>query len=151
MSLRFPYRRVPVHHTVASLDGVQYRPRPIVTVTLVGPRGNKAIDVLVDSGSDDSVFPEQLAMPLGLDLTNAPRHVMTRLSHARGTIRYAQIRILLTDGSEFRNWPAWIAFTSAPLVYPTLGFAGALQFFLAKLDGPGEVLEFEIGSSYPGT
>lgn len=150
MSVRFRYIQVQVPHAIPTLGGSTIRPRPVILVTLVGPKGAKAVDALVDSGSDDSVFPQQVAVALGIDLTNAPTRVMTRLQPFSATLHFAQLRLLLTDGKEFRDWPAWVAFTLAPLAYPTLGFAGCLQFFTTKLYGDSQEVELEVNALYPG-
>ena len=66
-------------------------------------------------------------------------------------LRYAEVRLRMTDGKEFREWPAWVGFTSAPLRHPLLGFAGCLQFFGANFLGDREEVELTVNSLYPGT
>ena len=56
----------------------------------------------------------------------------------------------LTDGREFREWPAWVGFTPARLPYPMLGFAGCLQFFDAEFRGGREEVELTVNPLYPG-
>ena len=65
-------------------------------------------------------------------------------------IRYAQVTLRLTDGHEFREWLAWIGFTTATLRQPLLGFAGCLQFFDANFRGSREEVELASNSAYPG-
>ena len=48
---------------------------------------------------------------------------------------------VVTDGHEFREWPAWVGFTPASFAYPILGFAGCLQFFTATFHGDLEEVE----------
>lgn len=67
------------------------------------------------------------------------------------TIRYAQVTLRLTDGTEFREWPAWVGFTSARLKRPLLGFAGFLQFFTATFFGDREQLELATNPLDPGS
>ena len=57
----------------------------------------------------------------------------------------------LTDGKEFRRWPAWVGFTAARLKQPLLGFAGCLQFFGALFRGDREEVELEVNALYPGS
>ena len=79
-------------------------------------------------------------MPLGLDLTNAPVRYLTGIGPAGYRVRYATVRLRLTDGVDFRDWPATVGFTDAPLPLDTLGHAGCLQFFTAIFRGDtGEV------------
>jgi hypothetical protein len=70
---------------------------------------------------------------------------------AAAPIRYAEVRIRLSDGQEFREWPARVGFTSAPLKRGLLGFAGFFQFFTATFDGDREHVELAVNALYPGT
>ncbi len=65
-------------------------------------------------------------------------------------LRYAPVTLRLTDGQEFREWPAWVGFTPAALVYPILGFAGCLQFFTSTFHGDTEEVELTVNRLYPG-
>jgi predicted aspartyl protease len=106
---------------------------------------------LLDTGADDTVFPEALAATLGLDLSQAPVGGLTAAGGALFPVRYAQVTLRLTDGQEFREWPACVGFTSAPLRMSLLGFAGFLQFFTATFHGDLEKVELTINRLYPGT
>jgi hypothetical protein len=66
-------------------------------------------------------------------------------------LRYAQGTLRVTDGQEFREWPAWVGFTSVVLRQPLLGFAGFLQFFDALFRSDREEVELTVNSLYPGT
>ncbi len=66
-------------------------------------------------------------------------------------VRYAAVELRLTDGQEFRRWPAWVAFTAAHLKHPLLGFAGCLQFFGAFFRGDREEVELAVNALYPGS
>ena len=125
--------------------------RNAIAVTLVGSGGTKATEALLDTGSDDRVFPDQHAAILGVDLANAPQRVLTGISPGGYSVRYALVRLRLTDGIEFREWPAWVGFTNAPLPHPTLGYAGCLQFFTATFRGDAQEVELTVNSAYTGT
>lgn len=66
-------------------------------------------------------------------------------------LRYAQVRLRVAQGGEFREWPAWVGFTSHPARYPMLGFGGFLQFFSAHFHGDREEVELAVNRLYPGT
>src|SRR5262249_14768080 len=108
-------------------------------------------DAHLDTGADDSLFPDALATRLGIDLGNSP------MSHGAGvglgtvSLRFAQVTLRLASGTERREWPAWVGFTSAQLARPLLGFAGCLQFFTATFFGDREEVELVVNSLYPGT
>jgi hypothetical protein len=151
MSLIFPYQLRNAPRPVVPLGGRGARPRPMVSVTLVGPKASRAHPALLDTGADDCVFPESLAALLGIDLANAPVGSVSGVGAGAIALRYAQVMLRLTDGREFREWPAWVGFTPARLLLSVLGFAGCLQFFGAYFYGDREEVELEVNARYPGT
>ncbi len=151
MALQFPYRLFPLGRPIVSLGGRFSRPRPVVNVEIIGPTGGRNRRVLLDSGADDSVFPEALAGLLGVDLTQCPETIGSGIGGAPVPLRYAEVKLRLTDGKELREWPATVGFTPSPLRLPVLGFAGCLQFFKATFFGDVEKVELEVNQLYPGT
>src|SRR6516162_7657296 len=119
MSMVFPYRQYPVPY----LGGLLVRPKPVLQVGLIGPKKSRVHDALLDTGADDTVFPESVAVQIGLDLTNAPSGELSGIGAAPVIVRYAQVHLRVTDGHEFREWPAWVGFTASRLRQPLLGFA----------------------------
>jgi len=75
--VKLPYMPIPAKKPVPSLGGALARYRPVVAVRLTGPGGSKIRDGLLDSGADDTVFPEALAGELGIDLANAEERFMS--------------------------------------------------------------------------
>jgi hypothetical protein len=149
--MRFPYKQMATTHAVASLGGRWVRPKPIVSVTLVGPAGSRCRDALLDTGADDCVFPDSLAALIGIDLSNAPTGRGQGVATGSIPLRYAEVTLRLTDGTEFREWCGWIGFTPGPLRRHLLGFAGCLQFFTATYHGDREEVELAVNSLYRGT
>jgi hypothetical protein len=148
--MRFRYRRVKIRRPAPGLGGSLVRPRPIVTVSLMSPTAFDVQDALVDSGADDTVFPEDVAIRLGLDLSNAPVGEASGVGSVAIQLRFAALELRLTDGHEFRQWTAVVGF--APRIKQSLlGFAGCLQFFTAKFDSDLEEVELTINSKYRGT
>jgi hypothetical protein len=150
MSLHFPYTLVPMPYAVVSLGGRWSRPRPLITVSLIGPTSAHSIDGRLDTGADDTIFPERLAAVIGADLTVAPRGQATTADMTPISVRYAHVTLRLTDGKERCEWPAWVGF-SPRIRRPLLGFAGFLQFFTATFHGDREQIELTINGLYPGT
>jgi hypothetical protein len=148
--MRFPYRRIKIRRPAPGLGGSLVRPRPIVTVSLMSPTGYDLQDALVDSGADDTVFPEDVAIHLGLDLSNAPVGEASGVGSTAIQLRFAPIELRLTDGREFRQWTAVVGF-SPRIKQSLLGYAGCLQYFTAKFDGDLEEVELTVNSKYPGT
>ena len=149
--MRFPYHALNVHRNLISLGGRSQRPRPLVLVSLGGPQGVFVQHALLDTGADDTVFPERAAIKAGIDLTNAPAGNLRGVGGGAGRLRYAQVKLRLSDGRESREWTAWVGFTAAPLTQPLLGYAGCLQFFHANFLGDQEAVELTVNSRYAGS
>ena len=151
MSLRFAYKHLLVRRPIWTLQGRRLWPIPLITVTLVGPTGTAVRAALLDTGATDTVFPESIAATAGIDLSAAPAGEASGVGRVAVRIRYAEVTLRLTDGLEYRQWPARVGFTSAPLHWPLLGFAGCLQFFDATFRGGLEEVELMVNGLYPGT
>ncbi len=141
MSLRYAYQPIPVGHAIVPLGGRWVRPRPLVAVTVLGPTSSRIRDAV----------SEVLAAQIGLDLTNAPAGIGAGIGMSNIPLRYAQVRLRLTDGFEQREWSAWVGFTPLRIPYPMLGFAGCLQFFTSTFHGDREELELTVNRLYSGT
>ena len=151
MSLLFSYPTLSVTNPVLTLAGRQGRPRPLIRVTLLGPKGVYVRNALLDTGADDTVFPVNAAAAVGIDLTHAPAGGAAGVGGGPVTYRLAFASLRVTDGREFREWTALIGFTTVTLRYPLLGFAGFFQFFSAHFHGDREEVELTVNSLYPGT
>jgi hypothetical protein len=149
--MRFAYTPVPRPSPVVSLGGRRERPRPIVSITLIGPANSRAIPGRLDTYSDDTVVPEDLAAVIGIDLTNAPQGTCAGIGQRPVPVKYAQVTLRLTDGREYREWAGWVGFTPVLSKSALLGFAGCLQFFTATFHGDREEVELTVNSLYRGT
>jgi len=151
MTLRYPYKRLPTRAAVVSLGGRRDRPRPIITVTVLGPTGSQVESAFLDTLADDTVFPEDVATAIGLDLTNAPASQAAGIGNVAAALRFAEVTLRIAQGGERHEWRAWVGFTATPLNRPLLGFAGFLQFFMAAFYGDREEVELAVNSLYQGT
>ena len=151
MPLLFPYTLLRVPAPLVTLGGRLERPRPLLTVTILGPTGVRVEQGLLDTGADDTVFPEDVADDIGLDLTNAPTGQMAGVGSAPSVLRYAQVTLRIAGPGELREWTTWVGFTSVALRRPLLGFAGFLQFFTATFRGDREEVELAVNVLYPGS
>jgi len=151
MTMLFAYQRMLVARPLASLHGRMDRPRPYVTVTLLGPTGIAIEKALLDTGADDTVFPEWVALKIGIDLSNAPWGTSGGMGGGSGLLRFAQVALRIADNTERREWNAWVGFTTAPLRHSLLGYAGFLQYFTATFHGDREEVELTVNGLYPGT
>jgi predicted aspartyl protease len=151
MALRYPYKRFPTLSAVVSLGGRKDRPRPIITVTLIGPTGSQVESAFLDTLADDTVFPEDVANAIGLDLTHTPVGQAAGIGKVSAALRFAEVTLRIVQGTERREWRAWVGFTATALNRPLLGFAGFLQFFTATFYGDREEVELAVNSLYQGT
>ena len=149
--MRFPYKMTRVGRPVLTLGGRWVRPQPLIHVALVGPIATRPVLGILDTAADDTVFPDYVAARIGLDLTGAPTGSSSGIGNFPVLLRYAQVRLRVAQGGEFREWPAWVGFTSHPARYPMLGFGGFLQFFSAHFHGDREEVELAVNRLYPGT
>lgn len=150
MSLRFRYQLAPTTGFVIPLGGRTVRPRPVIAVTIAGPTGSRSQEAILDTASDDTVFPDALAAQIGVDLTDAPRGRGAGVGLVAVPLRYAQVTLRIATNQEQREWQAWVSLTSSSLRRPILGFAGFLQFFAATFHGDREEVELSVNSLYTG-
>jgi len=123
----------------------------VIPITLIGPTKAMATEALVDSGADDTVFPEKIAAGIGIDLTNAPTVIAAGVGTAAVRIRLAKVILRLADNQEKHEWTAWIGFTSANLTHWLLGHQGVFEYFNVCFRDEREEVELETNSRYPGT
>jgi hypothetical protein len=70
--MKFPYLKIP--HSNPSKKWIS---RPIILVTLHGPKGSVNVNALLDSGADKSLFSSQIAEEIGLDLKEGEEEVFS--------------------------------------------------------------------------
>lgn len=149
--MRFAYVQLPAKRPIYSLGGAHVRPRAIIPVQMTGPGGSVLLDCCLDNGTDDTLFPRQVATTIGIPLTGATNEGEGQ--PIGGTpIRYPYGRVTLrvTDGLEACKWEAIVGFIDTPVPWPLLGFAGFLQFFDADLRGSAQEVILTPNSSFPG-
>jgi hypothetical protein len=151
MGMIWPYHRFPTGQPIITLGGLSYRSKPILQFTVIGPGGTRLLDGLADTGADDTIFSESTAQRIGLDLTGAPTgHTRGPAGLNRAALRYAEVTLRLAQGTERREWRAWVGFVPARLPYALVGQAGFLQFFTAVFRPHVEEFELSVNSLYPG-
>lgn len=151
MTMRFPFRYPRRNHPSVPLGGTILQPRPLISVTLIGPRGTWVAEGLLDTGADETIFSETLAPMLGIDLTNAPSGNLAAAGQTGYSVRYAILTLRIADLHERRQWDGLVGFSSARLRRPLLGFASFLQYFTSAFHGDREFVELTVNNLYPGT
>lgn len=150
--MKFPLRPYHFKSPIPSLSGTLIRYRPVIPITVSGPAATESSFVLVDSGSDDVVFPIATAHRIGIDLTHAPKRSSRGVGSSQGIgIMYADVMLLLSDSQETARWKATVGFTTAALRFPLFGIAGGLEFFRTTLDVSNREIELVMNASLPTT
>ena len=136
---------------IPSLVGSLLRPRPVYAVRIGGPTQTRLIDGLLDTGSDDTVFEEAVAVSIGIDLNQAEQRQIGLVGRKQAvTCHYAQVDLSITDGlGETYEWTAVVGFVSTKLRYALLGYAGFLQFFNAEFRGADQEVRLTPNSTFP--
>lgn len=148
--MRFAYLPLATRRPVYPLGGARVRHHPIVPIHIIAPRVLPPVDGCIDSGTDDTLFPQHLARRLGIDLTGAPQGESRPVGHGAIPVSYARVTLLLSDGFETCEWEAIVGFADAPLRWALLGHAGFLQFFDVQLLGASREVILTPNVSFPG-
>lgn len=124
MSLRFPYLAPSTGKPGQFL-------RPFLPVSILGVRGRRYFPrALLDTGSEDTIFPAAVAQIIGVDLE--PRRGRKSILRWRGVtypLLFGSVNLELSDGSESLSWPTEVGFSAAPIPYVLLGNNSCLEFF----------------------
>lgn len=111
--------------------------RPLIPLSVIGPKSSIPFQVILDSGSACELFPRQWIRPLGIR-----QFVGTGSVHGIGSdrpnppmVQYAEVLLRLGQGEEVCQWKAVVGFTDAPMSSEGLfGIAGGLEYFHTTLD-----------------
>jgi hypothetical protein len=151
--MRKPYMLVLAPRPLPSRGGSLFLYRPVITVRVTAPGGDRACDGLLDTGSDETILQDHLAAYIGVDLTGAEErlvHLVGRPAPVR--CRYAAVELQITDGlRETYEWTAVVGFAATRLNYNLLGQAGFLEFFDADFRGADLQVVLIPNAKFPGT
>jgi hypothetical protein len=124
--------------------------RPFVSLRIRGPVAARRLrHALLDTGSQDTLFPAALAEPLGIVLGGEKHRLRWR-----GQGYWVEFHILeleLAEAATTWRWRARAGFTSAPLAYALLGQRGCLEFLDATFRGADQAAELDTNRMFPGT
>lgn len=172
---RFPYRRVepqPVSTAVSPFGLVvralrfltgrkftssvqnartaEIAPRPFVSIRIRGPVGSRRLrSALLDTGSQDTLFPMELAAPLGIVLGSGRQAIKWR--GQRYWVDFQMVELELAQDAVSWRWRTRVGFTRAPLSYVLLGQRGCLDFLDATFRGADQIVELEKNRAFPAS
>jgi hypothetical protein len=128
--VKFPLATFWSRTPVPSLGGGTRRYKPVIPILIMGPSGQTTTRILVDTGSDDIVFPHDIAERIGVDLRGASPGSASGVGSAGPVqILFAPVILELSDQVETCRWRAVVGFTRTPLRFSLLGIAGGLEHF----------------------
>lgn len=133
--MKFPYSSV-IAADPASGDYLLFR-RPEIPVTIAGPSGKLTLIGLVDTGSDNTVFPRSVADYLGIGLA-AGGPAATAFGGGRLELLAGEVVLAIESDDESIHWPATVSFhdfLSVEEETVILGHAGFLDYFTATFAG----------------
>jgi hypothetical protein len=133
---------------VSSVRTRESPPRPFVSIRIKGPVGSRRLkSALLDTGSQDTLFPIELSDPLGIVLGEDRQTIHW---HGQGYgVEFQTVELEIVQDAVVWGWRAHVGFTHAPLSYGLLGQRGCLDFFDAKFCGADQFVELERNREFP--
>jgi len=150
--MRFPYSSYEVDPSPTVPGGVVYRPE--VTIDVIGPRRRETIQALVDTGSDETVFPASLARAIGVQLDHTSAGQASAVGGHAVQLVPGSVILEITEGVQSYRWQTTVGFLEVEQSedeVALLGFAGFLEFFRAMFDSQSHELELVANDPFPRT
>ena len=148
--MKFRYASYEVDPSPTLPSGVVHRPE--VAIEVIGPRRTETIQALVDTGSDETVFPVSLARAIEVQLEGASAGLASAVSGHAIELLPGRIDLLISDGRQTYRWPTMVAFLDfeqSEDEVALLGYAGFLEFFRATFDSHERELELTPNERFP--
>jgi hypothetical protein len=123
----------------------------LVPVTIFSPSGQsrRFRRALVDPGSDDTIFPIDVATLLGVVLRPDTGHRI-RWRGQLHPLRFGDVVLEISDATSTLRWPTVVAFTAAQIRYPLLENAGCLEQLNVSFLGVDRIVEIDTNAAYKG-
>ncbi|OGY31513.1 MAG: hypothetical protein A3C02_00775 [Candidatus Andersenbacteria bacterium RIFCSPHIGHO2_02_FULL_45_11] len=149
--MKFSYKKSLITPAPGFESGLLYQSK--IPVLLSGPKGVMRFDALVDTGSDQTIFPlldiEEITGIL-ID-RNTKSEVRGRLEqHKEELFLGSKCVLRLAVEEEVYEFPSSIWFSDDGNSPAILGHSGFLEFFTSTFDGDGHVLTLEPNKRFSG-
>jgi hypothetical protein len=141
--MRFSYASYEIEPSPTIPGGVLYRPE--MAIDVIGPMGLETVRALVDTGSDETVFPASLARAIGVGLDHSLGGQASAVGGHSVELVPGVVTLRIAQNREEFRWEATVEFLDVERAedeVALLGYAGFLEFFHASFDS--EVHEFEL-------
>lgn len=143
--MRFPYRSYRVQLDANSPPALIYR--PVVPVLLHGPHGVEAVNALLDSGADYTLFPIAVGEAAGVNIDYSRPGRVGGVGGSSISVYPATVELEFKASSESYRWPAVVRFGTQDSIL--LGHLGCLEFFIATFDGDLHTVELLPNQQFP--
>ena len=132
--MKFPYLKTPR----ADLRK-KWISRPIIPVTLFGPKGSINVDALIDSGADRRLFNAQIGREIGLEIEKGERETFSGIESGEIVAYLHKIKLQIIGIEKIVELEA--GFTDAPGVFAILGEDGFFDAFKIKFEKDHDIIE----------
>jgi hypothetical protein len=126
--------------------------RPEIPITIVGPSGSASYIGLVDTGSDNTIFPQSVAHHLGIQLESALESTASTFGGHQVNLLTGNAVLRLEADGESLAWKTPLCFydfESADKETVILGHSAFLDYFTATFDGKEGVLTLISNDELP--
>jgi predicted aspartyl protease len=150
--VKFPYSSI-ISADPDTGDFLLFR-RPEIPVTIVGSAGSATYVGLVDTGSDNTIFPKSVADLLGIPVLAATGPAASVFGGQRIQLLTADVTLKLDADGESIVWRTQVCFFDFPSADEEtviLGHAGFLDYLTATFDGQAGILTLIPNSDLPST
>lgn len=149
--MKFSYKKSIIKPAPGFESGAIYQPK--IPIVLVGPKGEMRFNALVDTGSDQTIFPlldiEEITGVI-ID-RNSKSEVQGRLEqHKEDLFLGKQCRLRLSVGEELYEFSSSIWYSDDSDSPAILGHSGFLEYFTATFDGENHVLTLDPNKIFSG-
>src|SRR5262245_37422501 len=106
--MKVPYEPTPIR-AVGTHDPVLIY-RPMIHVRLIGPKGNVRLFGRIDTGADDSLFPEAIADLLGVEFRRGQYEPLRLPGGGVTAARYSEVDLEIRSPEGPYRWAALVGF-----------------------------------------
>jgi predicted aspartyl protease len=132
--MKFSYSKIPHSH-----PSKKWISRPMITVTLHGPRGSVNVHALLDSGADKCLFSNQIGEEIGLNVKEGEEEIFGGIEGGRVKSYLHEIEVQIFGDSKKIKVVA--GFTDARGVNAILGQEGFFDAFRIKFEKDRDAIE----------
>jgi len=132
--MKFAYLKIPKKDSREKWIG-----RPIIPISLFGPKGSIYIDALVDSGADRCLFDAQIGREIGLEIEKGKKEIFSGVEGGEVVAYLHKIKLQITGIDKIVEIEA--GFTDAPGIFAILGQDGFFDAFRIRFEKDHDIIE----------